>query len=577
MASDFTLEQKKAIALANARKRMAGAQQAPQQPQGIPALKKGIDIATQAANLGNAYLQGRTFGVVPKAMSAIGAGMAYPVVAAGKAIQGEEIPSYADLYKTGVKGFQGSVEQSREDNPLLSAGAELAGGLKTATQLGATKLGQGIGNWVKGQPLQQGATAGQKALGLLGKAGRGALTGEAGYRAYKVGSAAPGQEADEAVSGFPVGGIAGGAAPVLGAGISAGKRALTPTIEDSGKRAFELAKKYNIPLGLDDITESKFYKGLISEGESIPFSGAGKNKEAQAKAFTKAVAKSIGLDDVDSLRVEQIDEAFDKVGKQFDSLTKGKKFSINDDVLEGLDDVRAVAENGGFGSEGQKLLDKHLKEIYATINESGDIAGESLAKVRASLNAVARRGSNPDAKALAGELESVLSDFISQDAPDVLRNAKYQYKNLIAIEPLVQKSQIKGQISPSQLLGRVRSVYKRSFTRGNAGELGDLANIGQFIKESVPNSGTSQRTLARNILTGNVATAVPFGFVNPIIPMAQATVTGVAGGANRLLQNQNYNQQAIAKILQNPEVAMRLPGVVSGNISGQLARALEGK
>lgn len=323
-----------------------------------------------------------------------------------------------------------------------------------------------------------------------------------------------------------------------------------PKATDAGKKVVALAKQYDIPIGLDDVTDSGFYKTMISEGKTVPFSGSQKFADKQMNQFTKAVAKSVGLD-TDKLTVEAIDEAFTNVGKQFDDLTKGKTFTMNDDVAEGLNEILTVAEKGGYGADGLKSYNDYLKDLGAVVDQSGVVDGETLAKLRAKLNAVGRKASDQNAKALANELESTISDFITDGSPEALRQAKYRYKNLIAIEPLAAKDQLGGQIPPAQLLGRVRQVYKRGFTRGNAGELGDLANIGQYIKETVPNSGTAQRTGARNLLTGNLIGVAPtLAFGGPLAATAQAGLSGVSMLANRALQSRNFDQELL-------DIAMR--------------------
>lgn len=325
-----------------------------------------------------------------------------------------------------------------------------------------------------------------------------------------------------------------------------------PKVTDEGKEVAKLAKQYDIPLGMDDLTDSKAYRTMISEGQTIPFSGAQKRIDNQLSKFTRAVSKSIGLD-TDKLTVEAIDDAFTKVGKEFDDLVRDKTFVMNDDVTSGFNEIKDIAEKNGFGADGLKLFNEYLRDMTAEapIGSGREVSGATLSKLRAKLNAVGRRASDQNAKALANELESTISDFITDGSPEALKQAKYRYKNLIAIEPLAAKDQLGGQISPAQLLGRVRQVYKRQFSRGKAGELGDLANIGQYIKESIPNSGTSQRTGMRNFLTGNIGVAPFMGLANPVVGAIQGgtALAGLAG--NRALQSRNFDQDLLDVAIRN--------------------------
>jgi hypothetical protein len=98
-----------------------------------------------------------------------------------------------------------------------------------------------------------------------------------------------------------------------------------------------------------------------------------------------------------------------------------------------------------------------------------------------------------------------------------------QYRNLKTIEPLVAKDAYNGNISPSALLGRVGSTKagKAALARDNAGDLGTLAAIGQnFIKDTIPNSGTPSRALGFGLLGGA-------GYAHPL--SAISSVAGARG------------------------------------------------
>lgn len=463
--------------------------------------------------------------------------------AAGSKIRGDERP-FSELNRIGHQEVENENKKIQSDNP----GSYLSGQIAGAVIPAFSAPGTAISDW---------ANVGR--VGARAAKGGGVAALSAGL--YGAGSGEGGvvDRAENAAPYAIAGGAFGAGLPLAGAAVKAGADALIPKASETGAQALKLAQKYNIPLGIDDITDSPFYKTLISEGKNIPFSGSGTKGVEQNKAFTRAVAKSVGMD-TDKLTVEAIDDAFTNVGKEFDDLTKGKTFTINDDVAHGLNEILSVAENGGYGAEGTKLFAKYVKDLGAVTDMNGQVPGEVLSKVRGQLNAVGRKGSDPNAKAIARDLEGAISDFITDGSPGALKQAKYRYKNLIAIEPLAAKDQLGGQISPAQLLGRVRQVYKRQFSRGNAGELGDLANVGQFIKESVPNSGTSQRTMAKNLLTGNALGSVPtYIFGGPVAAAAQLGASGLAMGANRAIQNRNFDQKALALALQKGAETKALP------------------
>lgn len=458
--------------------------------------------------------------------------------AIGSKIRGDERP-FSELANLGQQEVKSQHENAQQDHPGYYLGGQIAGAAIPAF----TAPGAEVANWARvgglGARTAKGGAIGAVSSGLYGA---GATDGGAVDR---LKGAAP-----YAVAG----GALGATLPLAGAGLKTAASSITdkslPKASEAGSKAYELAKKYNIPIGLDDITDSKFYKTLISEGSNLPLSNSTSKITEQNKAFTQAISKSIGMD-TDKLSVEAIDDAFTRIGKEFDDLTKGQSFQINDDVAEAYNEILSVAEAGGYGAEGKNLLNQYLKDMGAVTDNAGEVSGESLGKLRAKLNLIGRRASDQNAKTIARDLESMISNFITDGSPEALQQAKYRYKNLIAIEPLASKDQLGGQIAPSQLLGRVRQVYGRQFSRGKAGELGDLANIGQFIKETIPNSGTSQRTLAKNVLTGNALGMVPtYLFGGPLAAAAQAGLSGAALAGNRALQNKNFDQELLAEAIR---------------------------
>ena len=505
-------------------------------------------------------VEGASLGFAPKIAAGLGSLFAKPVLEAREALTGQEAPTLGQLYEIGVDKYQNIGNQAREDFPIAAPLAEIGGAIGTGIAAAGTAPIRALGSL---------ASRG----GIAGRTLTGAGIGEGSQRLYEAGAGESGKELETlGRKGVSLGGILGGAFPAVGSGINHIKKILTPKIKESAKPIIALAKKYDIPLGLDDITDSDFYKYAISEGGNMPWSGAGSSAETQLKKFTKAVAKTVGLEDAQDLTPANMDKAFAKVGKEFDELTKGKTFNVNDDVLGGLDDIREVAERGGFGDAGEKQLDKYLKEFYATIDGDGAIKGESVAKIRAKLNKISRTASDQNAKGLAGEMESIISDLISDGSPLALRQAKYKYKNLIALEPLAQKSQVDGIISPALLSSRVSQVYKRQMTRGKAGELGDLAIIGQAIKQTVPQSGTAPRRAVQEMFGGGAALGA--GFINPIIPAAYFGGRGIGLGVNRALQARNVDPKLLGKLASGAADAPQIQNMATplsvGSVLGVL-------
>jgi len=320
------------------------------------------------------------------------------------------------------------------------------------------------------------------------------------------------------------------------------KGLLVPEITDSQKAVITLAKKHAIPVELDDVSDSTFYKTMISEGRSLPFSGAAKQGEKVQKSINSAVAKTFGQN-ADNITPEVIASAYDDLGKQFQSFTKGKTFEIKPSFYSKLDEITNKASRGLYGKDGKDFLPEYIKDIQNLADENGIIKGERLDKVRRQFAEIAR-SRNDDIGLMADDLESAVVDIIGQGDKAIkasLKDVKYKYKNLKTVQRIALKDQVDGNIRPDLLTSAVKTKFgEDAFAKGKAGDLGEIARVGQMIKDKIPNSGTSQRTMARSLLTGNIGATLPVALLTggaSVIP--QLATSGIAMGANRLLQSRN--------------------------------------
>ncbi len=562
-----------------------------------PEIAKDAGVVGNAGGAKRAFAYGFTGGQIPFG-NVVTSGLGAAIAKVASPFTGDE-RTLRELYDQA----QADTKATQEAHQTATLAGNVAGALSTLPAV-FSKGGAATLAGAKGETVRKAITGGaekigeyagkvanfspfaEKGIGTVGNVatrfgGRSVLAAPLAG-AYSAGEADSGERVGAFWQGAALGVAASGLIPAgiaLGAGGVKGVKkigeAISPSISDAGASVAKLAKKYNIPMGLDDLTDSAFYKTLISEGKTIPFSNAASKVQNQMRAFTRAVSRTIGADS-DRITPDVISKRFDEIGKQFDDFFRGKKIDLGEDFGLGLrqqDFINDVADN--YAVDGKSILNKYIGQINSAIQPDGVVDGEALGAVRNRLSKIARTSGNPEISSAARELELFIIDSVAdvseEGAKQALKNAKYQYKNLIAIEPLAQKAQISGEISPSQILGRVRQVYGRAFSKGEAGELGDLANIGQYIKETIPNSGTSQRTLARNVLTGNLGLTPITTMINPVIGGLQAAAS--VGGAlgNRALQARNFDADLLAKALQKYEKSQ---SAQSPAITQKMAKAL---
>lgn len=501
------------------------------------------------ANVGIAGLQGATFGVGPKVMSAVAAPMAKVGLEGVEAISGGayEAPPLGDVYRGIYGDVSGKISSAREQMPQATLAAETVGALGS---------GYGAGGVAARFLPKMGTSLASKAARLFGSA----LGGEASYRAYKAGTAQPGTELEELTTGAPVGAIAGAAAPA----ISAAAKPFMPAIEEGLKASVNLAKKYDIPVALSQVTPSKALENIQKISQELPFSEWGKFKDKQVGAFQRALTRTFGQDS-DKITTQVMDKAFKDVGKDFDTLASGKTFPVGGRIDTARNEI--LEDASAYSGDAIKAFNKEIRNIKKSVKD-GNIKGEELNFLRARMNRLARKTADPEKADLFRDAENLVVDLMTEGddvAKGVLSEVKQKYKNLLVVEPLAAKAK-KGQIQPSLLTNRVNKIYGRSAVRGQAGAMGELAQIAREVLPELGGSDTAQKML----YTG--------GSILGLLEPTAAGFTATALSANTAYQAWlNQNQAIIRKTLEdqfkramsNPKVAASL-GATAAAIEEQV-------
>lgn len=325
---------------------------------------------------------------------------------------------------------------------------------------------------------------------------------------------------------------------------------LVPPVAPEFADVAQKARDFGIPLSVDQVTKNPVLQNIQKVTQELPFSGQTAFRNQQMKAWNKALFNTVGMD-ADSFTPSNMDAAFTKVGNQFDNLTSGKTFDVGGQFLQ---DTSATADQveSQYGTEARQIFEKEAGKVMDDFGVGdgvgGDqISGDLLGLQRARINALARGASPGNADALRS-LENNIMDSITSNDPETqaaLSTAKNQYKNLIAIEPLANKAK-GGNISPTQLNSRVNQIYGRAATRGQAGDIGDLAKIGYELLPELGGSDTTQKMLTAGALTGAAA--------NP----ASIPFTAGASAAGRVYQSAfNRNQGLVDALLQRKPGALQ--------------------
>jgi hypothetical protein len=543
---------------------LTAAQSTPTDPYQIPPLSTAAATAHPIANqvvkiandiVDNPFAQGIQRGAhvvldapaeaLAKGATAIGltgalndAGIAAPTgaqtVAADQADQNAYRQQYASnpIAQAANYGTQAAMVL-----PVLEGGvgAIRAGGNALVPAMGDFVTGNAGGNLLtRGTSLAAG--------GALSNAGGAALTAAGGT-----------EPAGEQILRGAEGGLIAG--PALGAaGSVAGKALGGFGVDQYTAQLAQKAINMGIPLRAGQVAENPFIRTADDVIARIPGSGAQGQAEAIQTGFNRAVANEMGTQ-ADRITPDVMAQTKARLGKVFDAVAQNTP-SINATPLLGtFADIENEASSALPDSEYQPIK-KQMQNILDMVGQDGTITGQqyqNLTRTGSPLMTVLNsRDSN--VKFYAGQVRSALDDAMQASAPpevqQQLTTARTQYKAMKTIEDLVEKSPT-GNISPPLLMNVVRQNYGNMAYNG-AGNMGDLARIGQMIKPPA-NSGTPERLAVLSALGGGAGTSIIGALHSPVdAAMGAAGAIGLpvaARIANTALNNPAMRNALIARAL----------------------------
>jgi hypothetical protein len=328
-----------------------------------------------------------------------------------------------------------------------------------------------------------------------------------------------------------------GAAPVVQAATDATKSAASTAGRAVAKGAAkvisvdpELAKvaqiagdlKYPIDIAPDQVVgNAKFTKLAGQASRDVPLSGS--KTEPNQVAFTRNVINELNPDETaDRLTPPVFADAMDRSGQGIGDITAKTPVPL-DDINKPLEDLRAQVDAKAYPDDA-KIIGAYIDEIQAKADEGGVIDGETLKNLNSEIGRAARSNAGNPLGERLNDLQGIIQDGVEQNVADpadvqALRDYRREYAYGKILEPAVAKT-IDGKMSPAALMNQVTSTKlgKHLMATARGGPLGDLAKVGQLIKE--PGSSlTAERSLVYAGLGGA-------GYVEP------HTAAAIYAGAN---------------------------------------------
>lgn len=268
------------------------------------------------------------------------------------------------------------------------------------------------------------------------------------------------------------------------------------------------ALSQNIPVGIADMTDSKFLKATRSVLNDSPFIGGIGDTQRQAtqQGFNRAVGKTFGAD-APNLTPEVVGAAKDKIGGELNRVWNSNSLKIDGQFV---DDLTKIANDAAtkLNPEQAAMVNKHIQNLLGKADNS-EIAGSFANNWQSELRMAADGEKGLAQKTLSDLRKAALSAFNRGVAPAdaaALTKARGQYGAFKTVEPLLNKAEagvggrITGDVPAALFPQQVVSQY------GSAGRspFGDLPQIGsQFLVDRTPKTGGSMRAALQNFLVGS--------------------------------------------------------------------------
>jgi len=351
-------------------------------------------------------------------------------------------------------------------------------------------------------------------------------------------------------------GAAGGA--LLPAVFAGGRALLRPS--GAGQELAEQAARYNIPVGVADVSNNKLVRAARSVMNDLPLTGTigAAQKEAQQAAYNRAVGQTFGAD-ATKLTPDVMSGAKKNIGNELDRLWNNNNVAVDPKLLSAIQSAKQQASTLPEG-EGRRLLgwvsDLESK-IVPDANGMAHIPGDVANKFQSSLGSEAGKAGGflkDNLQTLRQELIGNFNRSVGGADADALTLARGQYKNFKTVEPLMDKGALgvagreAGDVPAALLPEAVRKAYSGVSSNTAPPALVDLAGIGsRLLPDRVPQTGGSARAIIQNSAIG---TALSAGALkNPatigLVPLAAGAQWGLGA-------------PAVTRALMNPKTARGL-------------------
>jgi hypothetical protein len=373
----------------------------------------------------------------------------------------------------------------------------------------------------------------------------------------------------------PTGEVVGSLLGSLAGGIATGK-AIQPiqnTLTSEQKAVVARAKEMGMKLTPGQQTGSRRMQAFENTTEAMP--GGGFLAQQRADNLKIANEKSLGTigETGSDLSPTTIGNAVDRIGGEFDRLTKGRNIKLDQRFF---DDVRAIVkEQGKLAEPNQSVMTTLQKWLQPSGAKNVSIGSDVYQANRSVYATDARQGFRLEGGAQEARAKQALVRALDDAAERSLpmkdladfKKARKEWANLEILERS-DPSKSGYNINPNNVANALKAQNPK-VGRIPLGErdMVDISRMGSLLRDATPNSGTPERALWTYLLSGGLGAGIGGAAGGPM---------GAAGGVAASLAIPSIAQRAIMAPGINQYLSGGLmPGFQQTPALAEYVRALE--
>ncbi len=507
-------------------------------------------------------------------------GFADEIGAGARWLGGKVLPWQTNVtYDEALAEVRGSDKATAAAHPV----ADIAGNVTGAVGLGSGLVKAGL------SPTAAVANRGGR---LLSMSGASALEGAALGAAQGFGQGEGGfqNRLAKATTGGITGGVIGGVLPgAVSLAGNAVRRVVSPVSTSPARQSLiKTLEREGVNVTAGQATGSDALRYAESE---IGGAAARDLVERQGEQFTRAALSRAGVN-ADRATPDVIDNAFTRIGNQFDSLATRNTLKPDRKLQNDLVDTWRNYMSVTPPNARVPIVADMMTDINNALKNGGSLDGKTYQSLRSRLDRVARGSRDPELANTLRDIRSALDDgmerSIAATNPKDLggwRNARKEYRNMLVLEQAATgagENAAAGLISPSALRNATVAKHgRRNYARGS-GDFAELARAGEGVMKPMPQSGTAPRTAIRNMgaalpaLLGAGAGGVAGGGPGAMAGMvAGAALPAFAGKLMMTPTGQAYLKNQLLSGSISPQFRAKLAAAVNAIDASFLPRIME--